>query len=63
MVPRSRGGPDTWDNSITACRSCNNRKADRTSIEAGMRLLFEPRSLVPNEREQDRVWSALTRVG
>jgi 5-methylcytosine-specific restriction endonuclease McrA len=63
IVPRSRGGLDIWDNLITACRWCNNRKADRTPIEAGMRLLFEPRSLVPDEQVQDRVWAALTRAG
>ena len=27
---------------VAACKPCNNRKADRTPAEAGMRLLFRP---------------------
>jgi 5-methylcytosine-specific restriction endonuclease McrA len=26
--PQSKGGPDTWKNVVTACSSCNNKKAD-----------------------------------
>src|SRR5829696_5730823 len=29
VVPRSRGGPHSWDNCVAACRACNSRKADR----------------------------------
>jgi 5-methylcytosine-specific restriction endonuclease McrA len=44
VVPRSRpGGTNVWSNVVAACRSCNNRKANRTPEEAGMRLLFTPR--------------------
>lgn len=42
IVPRSRGGLITWTNAVAACVKCNQRKADRTPDEAGMRLLFEP---------------------
>lgn len=42
IVPRSRGGADSWENAITACRPCNSLKADRTPEEAEMPLLFEP---------------------
>jgi 5-methylcytosine-specific restriction endonuclease McrA len=42
ILPRSRGGLDEWSNAITACKSCNSLKADRTPEEAGMVLLFEP---------------------
>lgn len=42
ILPRSRGGRDEWMNAITACKSCNSLKADRTPEEAGMSLLFEP---------------------
>ncbi|MBX6766219.1 MAG: HNH endonuclease [Actinomadura rubrobrunea] len=38
VVPQSRGGGDTWDNTVLACSSCNNRKGDRTPAEAAMRL-------------------------
>ncbi|HKG20977.1 MAG TPA: HNH endonuclease [Blastocatellia bacterium] len=40
--PRSRGGDSTWDNLVTCCRLCNNRKGDRSPEEAGMRLLKRP---------------------
>ena len=43
IVPRSRGGRNTWTNTACACYTCNQRKADRSAHEAGMRLRFEPR--------------------
>ncbi|MCE7083531.1 HNH endonuclease [Streptomyces sp. ST2-7A] len=42
VVPRSRGGGDTWLNTVAACREDNHRKADRTPAQAGMRLLVQP---------------------
>lgn len=42
IVPRSKGGADSWMNAITACIKCNSKKADRTPEEAGMPLLFQP---------------------
>jgi hypothetical protein len=42
IVPRSRGGADSWMNWISACQKCNNRKDNRTPEEARMPLLFEP---------------------
>lgn len=42
ILPRSRGGPDTWENLVTACRTCNLRKGWRTPEEAGMRLMRVP---------------------
>ncbi|WP_420450458.1 HNH endonuclease [Ilumatobacter sp.] len=38
VVPRSRGGPHTWENVAAACRACNLSKRDRTPEEAGMHL-------------------------
>lgn len=43
VIPRSRGGGDTWENLVTACIPCNNRKGNRTPEEAGMRLRNVPR--------------------
>lgn len=43
IIPRSRGGGDTWENLTTACIVCNNRKGNRTPEEARMRLLTQPR--------------------
>lgn len=42
ILPISRGGPSSWTNLVSACKECNNRKADRTPAEAGMPLRVEP---------------------
>lgn len=42
VVPRHRGGPHTWDNLVSACKTCNHRKAGRTPQEARMHMLLQP---------------------
>jgi 5-methylcytosine-specific restriction endonuclease McrA len=42
VVPRSRGGNDSWENLVTACRVCNLRKGWKTPEEANMRLARSP---------------------
>ncbi len=42
VVPRSRGGRHTWDNLVTACTRCNQRKGSLTPDEAGMTLIKRP---------------------
>jgi 5-methylcytosine-specific restriction endonuclease McrA len=42
VIPRFRGGPQTWENVVSACVPCNRTKAGRTPKEAGMRLLRQP---------------------
>lgn len=42
VLPRSRGGEDTWENLVTACRQCNLRKGWKTPEEANMRLARKP---------------------
>jgi hypothetical protein len=42
VMPRSRGGPTSWDNCVAACNNCNSRKADKTPREARMRLRKKP---------------------
>lgn len=42
VMPRSRGGRDTWDNLVLACVKCNVRKGDRTPVEAAMPLIRRP---------------------
>lgn len=46
---RLRGGADTWENVVTACRECNHFKADKLLDEIGMRLLAVP--YAPNRAE------------
>jgi 5-methylcytosine-specific restriction endonuclease McrA len=47
VIPRSRGGPSSWDNIVTCCAPCNRRKGDRLPRHAGMRLMAEPRAPSP----------------
>jgi len=49
VVPLSRGGKDVWENVVTSCTKCNNRKGDRTPEEAGMRLNIVPKPPVKLE--------------
>jgi len=42
IVPRSRGGRNSWANTVAACDGCNQRKGDRTPAEAGMVLRTRP---------------------
>ena len=48
VVPRVRGGKTVWENIVTSCYACNDRKGSRTPEEAGMTLRkkpFKPSSL------------------
>ncbi|WP_226702740.1 HNH endonuclease [Microbulbifer elongatus] len=49
VLPTSRGGADSWENVVAACKSCNNRKGAMTPDEAGMPLLAVP--FTPNPYE------------
>jgi 5-methylcytosine-specific restriction endonuclease McrA len=42
VTPIVQGGETTWDNIVTACLTCNNRKGGRTPREARMRLIRTP---------------------
>lgn len=42
IIPASRGGRNSWTNTVAACNSCNQRKSNRTPEEAGMRLIRKP---------------------
>ncbi len=42
VKPRYRGGQHTWENVVSACVSCNRRKAGRTPQEASMKLIHLP---------------------
>ena len=45
VMPRSRGGKNSWLNTVSACKRCNGRKANRTPAEAGMPLRYQPREV------------------
>jgi 5-methylcytosine-specific restriction endonuclease McrA len=42
VVPRERGGETDWDNCVTACDTCRERKGDRLPNEAQMTLRRAP---------------------
>lgn len=42
VVPRKLGGKTTWDNIVTACYDCNERKGGRTPEQAKMTLIRHP---------------------
>lgn len=42
VLPRSRGGGDSWENLVTACDHCNVKKGNRTPDEADMPLKIKP---------------------
>lgn len=42
VTPSVQGGKKTWDNIVSACIQCNQRKGGRTPQEAGMHLIVKP---------------------
>lgn len=42
IIPKSKGGKNTWENVITACIKCNSKKSNHTLKECGKKLLTNP---------------------
>ena len=42
VIPKSRGGTNSWENLVAACRKCNQKKGSRTTKESGMYPLKKP---------------------
>lgn len=42
VLPRSRGGADSWENLVACCLRCNNLKGDRTPQEMNWELRWVP---------------------
>jgi 5-methylcytosine-specific restriction endonuclease McrA len=62
LVPRCRGGADSWDNLLLACSRCNVRKGHRTPEQSGLKLTRKPRPPLPKvveivQRSTDPEWS------
>jgi 5-methylcytosine-specific restriction endonuclease McrA len=43
ILPKSRGGQNTGDNLVAACKKCNQKKGDRTPLESGMIPMTKPK--------------------
>ena len=59
VIPKSRGGANTWTNLVTSCQKCNLKKADRTPEEARMKLRHTPfaPTLVNENVSLSKVWN------
>jgi 5-methylcytosine-specific restriction endonuclease McrA len=44
VIPRSKGGQDTWENMVVACMPCNTHKGDKTPEEWGRPLYRKPKA-------------------
>ena len=42
IIPKSKGGDDSWENLVAACVKCNNKKGDRSPEDAVMTLIKKP---------------------
>jgi 5-methylcytosine-specific restriction endonuclease McrA len=42
VVPKSRGGDNSWKNIVAACKKCNQRKGNKTPDESGMHPINKP---------------------
>ena len=45
ILPKGRGGQDLWENLVTACKPCNQKKGNKTPEEANMVLKRNPKRL------------------
>jgi 5-methylcytosine-specific restriction endonuclease McrA len=72
VQPRSKGGPDTWENLVCCCRPCNSRKDSHDLRRAGMELRRQPKepSLVQMLRISTRgrnvmemIWNGTFSIG
>lgn len=63
ILPKSRGGLNTWGNLIAACFDCNQFKDDRTPEEAGMKLLWPPKAPESfNKSLQRTIWREIEAI-
>jgi hypothetical protein len=64
IVPKSKGGKETWANLVSCCSPCNKKKADKSLEESGMTLLHQPRPasihtsrfILKSMGEEDPAW-------
>lgn len=62
LIPRCRGGQDTWENILLACSRCNTLKGHKTLEQSGLKLSRKPRPPLPKviemvQRSTNPEWS------
>lgn len=43
IIPTSKGGKNTWENTVTSCKPCNNKKGYKELHEINFKLLKTPK--------------------
>ncbi len=43
VIPIVQGGTKSWENIVTACKSCNQKKGGQTPAQAGLHLIRKPK--------------------
>ena len=61
IMPKSRGGGNTWGNLCCACKSCNGKKSDSTPEEVGFTRPVIPKVFLPKKTQmiQDAIYERL----
>ena len=44
VIPKSKGGQDTWENMVVACAPCNTKKGHTLLEQTGMKLVRKPKA-------------------
>ncbi|MDP7322161.1 MAG: HNH endonuclease [Bacteriovoracaceae bacterium] len=64
VIPKSKGGSTDWENIVTACGPCNNKKGDKSLKEMGIKLKKKPKEpmwmsffLLKLGQKEKSVWS------
>ena len=62
LVPKCKGGEDSWTNLTLACAICNTKKGSKTPEQVGLKLKRKPRPPLPKvveivQRSTDPEWS------
>ena len=65
VIPKSKGGEDTWENLVVACSSCNVKKGDKLLEQTNMKLQRTPRApvskvLMDLENSNQEEWKEFT---
>lgn len=42
VIPRKNGGTTVWNNVVTCCYACNQKKGDKSPLQAGLKLNKHP---------------------